>query len=234
MKYHHCIILAAVLAVASVQNAVSQQVWTDKTGREIRAEFVGLSGKIVTLERKGREITLPLARLSKPSRKLAKRLAAADAPDLGPAVLAFCRTREGKRIGDGQCTALVIEALAAAGARGISGDLPGPGDYVWGQQVALIEAARQGVSGLASLSEVRPGDIIQFRDVRLEGRTGAYSTYWMEAAHHTAVVAGTDPAQATLAIYHQNWNGQNVLAGNLRLRDLKTGWLRIYRPLRAK
>jgi hypothetical protein len=52
----------------------------------------------------------------------------------------------------GQCTALADEALRNAGGRSAAdfGRRTEDGDYIWGTAV--------------SLSDVRPGDILQFRD----------------------------------------------------------------------
>lgn len=159
----------------------------------------------------------------------------AAATHLGKQVLAFCAERVGVKVGDGQCATLAVQALAAARGRGMGRDFPNRGDYVWGRQVVLIEAERKGVKGLISLAAVKAGDIVQFRDARLEGvnRNGG-GTYWMSAPHHTAVVAAVDPNKSTLVVYHQNWGKKIVRKDVMYLPDLKSGWLRIYRPIAAR
>jgi hypothetical protein len=180
------------------------------------------------LIREGREFTVDLDRLSVASRQLALRLASADQRNLGEKVLAFCEQRIGRKVGDGECATLAAEALAAAGAMRMGRDFPNPGDYVWGRQVALLEAGRKGVTG--SLDKVKPGDIIQFRDARFEGvnRNGG-GTYWMTATHHTAVVVTV--GKQTLIVCHQNWGKKIVKKDTLYPADLRKGWLRFYRPV---
>ena len=158
-----------------------------------------------------------------------------DSPDLGLEVVAFCQQNLGIKVGNGQCATLAVEALKAAGAARMGRDFPKRGDYVWGEQVALIEHGRGEIAGLESLAKVKPGDIIQFRDVRISGRGSCGGgSYGMTADHHTAVVASVDPAGATLTFYHQNWGRMIVKQDRVQLKDLQSGWMRIYRPVAAE
>ena len=153
-------------------------------------------------------------------------------PDFGPQVLAFCRSNLDRKVGNGECSTLATQALASAKAAGMGKDAPGVGDYVWGKQMALIEAGRKGVAGLENLALLKPGDIVQFRNVRLEGSShnGGKGRYWMAGAHHTAVVAEVDEGQAALKVIHQNWGAKVVRQDVMYLGDLVKGWMRIYRP----
>lgn len=90
------------------------------------------------------------------------------------------------KVGNGQCTSLAVEALAAAGARGMGRDFPKRGDYVWGEQVALLEYDHRAVAGLESLTKVKPGHIIQFRNARLAGRGPAGGTYGMTTTRQSS------------------------------------------------
>jgi hypothetical protein len=149
---------------------------------------------------------------------------AAAAPNLGDKVVDYCRKNMGKKIGSGQCAALAFQALREAGARTRAGkDFPKPGDYVWGRLVYLLEATPDGRKATGNLSDVRRGDIVQYRDARL-GRA--------HFGHHTAVVAGLE--EYRLKVYQQNVGGtQHVVDGAVRLDKLSAGWLRIYRPVPA-
>src|SRR5690606_12535928 len=71
---------------------------------------------------------------------------------LADAIVAWARQRRGRRVGDGQCFALADRALRAAGAKSAAdyGRITRDADSVWGTAV--------------SLGDLRPGDIIQFRD----------------------------------------------------------------------
>lgn len=99
-------------------------------------------------------------------------------------ILSFTRGRRGRRVGDGECFTLADQALRGAGARSASdyGTVSPDADYVWGASVTL--------------SDLRPGDVVQFRDYRydrrVETRHGDGSESWnedsQERPHHTAVV----------------------------------------------
>lgn len=229
---YRSIVTAALLASAQAQNAPSEHGWTNLQGRTVTAEFVDLDATALTLRVSGRLFTVPLAKLSPQSAKLARELDAKMVPhDLNSAVLSSCRERLGRRVGNGQCTSLATHALAAAGAAGMGRDFPAPGDYVWGTPVAVVSAEPAGVKGISTLSQVQGGDIIQMRDLSLNGRTPTGGTYRMVANHHTAVVEAADPTRGTLTVLHQNWGGGPVRRDVFTLGDLKRGWLRIYRPV---
>lgn len=156
-------------------------------------------------------------------------------PDLGLKVIAFCKQNLGAKVGNGQCAILAVEALKSAGAAGMGRDFPKRGDYVWGYPVALLDYGRGKVTGLETFENVRPGDIIQFRNVRLAGTgPGGVGTYAMTADHHTAVVATVDPASGVLTCYHQNWGRKIVKQDRMQLKDLQSGWMRFYRPVIAE
>jgi hypothetical protein len=197
--------------------------------------------------------------------ELQERLAASDpssknnakkTASLGDRIVAFCKEHKGKQVGDGECSSLADAALRAAGARHRAGHHwrrvdpnrvdPGPNDdnhpddYVWGDLVCVVErdAASQArepkVTG--QLQDVRPGDIIQFRDAQFAGpnrsNSGSAGRYTKTATHHTAVVSGVSSKGTILRIYQQNINGRRVvMADRLVLVDLQQGRLRIFRPL---
>jgi hypothetical protein len=148
---------------------------------------------------------------------------AASAGELASAVADFCAQHLDQQVGDGQCAALADHALAAAGARVRAGpDDPGPGDYVWGTLILRIVGHDGGPELTGDLGDVRPGDILQYRD-----------THFITAhfAHHTAVVAGVDPEHHLLTVYQQNIGGRKtVMKAPLRIDNLRAGWIRVYRP----
>jgi len=153
---------------------------------------------------------------------------------LGNDVIAFSLARLGRKVGGGECAHLAVEALKSAGAGGRRPDAPNAGDYVWGQLVAYIPANLPKGDALKLLTNVQPGDVIQMRNTRFEGKRPGRGTYWTSAAHHTVLVERVDAAAGVLHILHQNWNGaRHVMRGEQRISDLKQGWLRIYRPILA-
>lgn len=136
----------------------------------------------------------------------------------------YCRKHLGERVGNGQCAALAFQALKAAGGRTRAGpDSPQKGDYVWGRLVYMIEASPDGTRARGKLSDVRAGDIVQYRDAEF-ARAHFH--------HHTAVVAFID--ERTLRVYQQNAGGkQFVTEGAVRIDKLARGWIRIYQPIPA-
>ncbi|MCB1130329.1 MAG: hypothetical protein KDN05_04315 [Verrucomicrobiae bacterium] len=210
-------------------------LWTDAAGRTIEAEYVDMDDSSLFIRKQGMLHEVPVERLAPASVRQAEDFdARRGGTPLGKSIVRFCRARLWKKVGDGQCASLASHALRAAGAAGRGPDFPGPGDYVWGGHVGTVRAGRSGVSGIPGLSAVRPGDIIQFRGARFEGRRAGGGTYWMNADHHTAIVARADVGAGEISIFHQNWGRMVVRRDVLVLADLKTGWLRIYRPRPGK
>jgi hypothetical protein len=153
---------------------------------------------------------------------------------VGEKIVAFCKERKGQTVGNGECASLAEQALRAAGARERRRDNPEEGDYCWGELVYRIEAGKEKPTAAGKLADVKAGDVIQFRDVRLEGRN-SIGRYTMATKHHTAIVTAVQEAGAVVKILHQNYNGKRVVAEEtLRLGDLKEGWLRFYRPVPRK
>jgi hypothetical protein len=156
-------------------------------------------------------------------------------PPLNASVLEFARGHLGEKVGDGQCTAVAIEALKRAGARPYPSDDQGDGDYAWGTPVERPQ-------------DVRPGDVLQFRDATFQSRRRvrrgnrvAIHTSTRTFPHHTAVVEEVREGGKVLVILHQNTGPddapeserQVVQRDTLRMADLKDdgGWIKAYRPV---
>jgi hypothetical protein len=120
-------------------------------------------------------------------------------------IVSYARERLGERVGDGECFTLVDRALRNAGAKSAAdyGEVTPDADYVWGASVGL--------------SDLRPGDVIQFRDYRFErtvetsdSEGTATETHSEERPHHTAIVEVVDGS--TVTVLEQNApDGQPVL-----------------------
>jgi hypothetical protein len=152
----------------------------------------------------------------------AENRALADSAELEARVVSFCERSMGTRVGSGECAALAFQALRSAGASTRAGpDFPSPKDYVWGQQVVLIEAGENGVMVTGELGAVRPGDIAQYRDAKF------ITAHFI---HHTSVVKAID--SRTLTVFQQNVGGvREVREGTVHIDKLTQGWIRIYRPV---
>lgn len=164
----------------------------------------------------------------------------ADEPnDLGDRVVAFCKEHRGKRVGNGACTAMVSAALQAAGAKphgwGDRRTAPRRGEFNWGKLVFTVERDGTDFKTTGKFQDIRPGDVLQYRNVQFVGSTDAGGTYTIEAHHHSAILAGVDRSEGILRIYQQNFNGRKgVTSDRIRLPDLQTGRLSFYRPLPAE
>lgn len=158
-------------------------------------------------------------------------LLAAAGASTGDKVLSFAQSHLDQQVGDGECATLAAQALKSANARRRGADSPNPGDYVWGRQVLLADTSTNPPTIEGKLADLQPGDIIQFRDAKFEGRRNRYH-YTMTIAHHTAIIESVDPQAVTIKVLHQNYNGKRtVQQTTLYLNDLKQGWLRVYRPI---
>lgn len=120
-------------------------------------------------------------------------------PAVGVRVLGFARRQNGNRVGNGECFTLADRALSGAGARSASdyGTVTPNADYVWGTSIAL--------------SDLQPGDIVQFRDYRYDrdvetnnpDGSGSSNSDSQERPHHTAIVETVD-GNGAVTVLEQN------------------------------
>jgi hypothetical protein len=151
-------------------------------------------------------------------------------------VIQFCKDHRGKQVGGGQCTDLAEAALKHADAKPRTAfkDNPGQGDYVWGELVYALEMKDDTRKESKDPKRtIQPGDVIQYRDATFKGKDlRGFENYEAACPHHTAVVLEVMKAPNVLAVLEQNVDGRRIVAeSSYRLTDLKTGWLRIYRPV---
>lgn len=112
----------------------------------------------------------------------------------GAQVVNFAIDRMGQRLGRGECFDLADQALRNAGAKSAAdfGTVVENADYVWGNQV--------------NLSNVQPGDIIQFRNYRYDRTIDTETrtdTDFQERPHHTAIVERVG-ADGAITVLEQN------------------------------
>jgi hypothetical protein len=148
-------------------------------------------------------------------------------------IIKFCRENMGKQVGNGQCTELAKHAFRVAGAqsRQKNPDFPDKGDYVWGESIACLETTGRGLKETGNLKDIQPGDVIQFRDVQMNGKKPIGRGHYTKSfTHHTAVVSEVENRGRIVKVYHQNTGGRKfVVEHSLNLDDLKAGWMRFYR-----
>ena len=126
-------------------------------------------------------------------------------------IVSFPRQHRGDRVGDGECFTLADRALRNAGARSARdyGDVSPNVDYVWGASV--------------NLSDLRPGDVIQFRDYRFDrevvthNANGSTTTTddFQERPHHTVIVESVGSNGAVTVLEQNSPDGSPVVRSQL-------------------
>jgi hypothetical protein len=128
----------------------------------------------------------------------AKNGSAKQTPSIADQIVGYARRQHGSRVGSGQCFALVDTALRRAGAQSAAdyGTVTPDADYTWGTPV--------------SLTDLRPGDVIQFRDYSFRsvvvtdtGSSTVTEELEGERPHHTAVVERVD-GNGAVTVLEQN------------------------------
>jgi hypothetical protein len=159
----------------------------------------------------------------------------AAAQPLAKKVAEFCEEHVGKKVDNGQCSALVWAALRASGGKELNDfrDHPGKGDYVWGELVyTLVGKKGDPVEKQGEVRKIKPGFVVQYRDTKFTGKDNGES-YTYTYGHHTAVVARVRPKTHEIEVFEQNVNGKQIVRKTtLKLTDLHEGWIRVYRPER--
>ncbi len=152
-------------------------------------------------------------------------------------IVGYARRNRGSRVGNGQCFTLVDRALRGADAKTASdfGTISADADYVWGTSVTL--------------ADLRPGDVIQFRDYtyeRVDVTTDSSGTTTDERAedrpHHTAIVETVD-GNGAVTVLEQNapegsavrrsqlyFSNSSTTHGNRTTRITVGGTFWFYRP----
>lgn len=157
-------------------------------------------------------------------------LSAASAQTVGGSAHEYLQGKIGVRIGGGDATDMVIEALRIAGgefvAEDLGADTPDAGDRVWGTLISVISTPGDLWTDSNPTNACLPGDVLQFG--------GAEWGLSALPSKHSAVVATVDPANGRPAsILHQNFNGERIVQSlNIDVTKLTDGWIRIYRPIR--
>jgi hypothetical protein len=154
-----------------------------------------------------------------------------DSDNLGSRIVAYCAKQKGQQVGNGECASLATFALKESGAKGMGTDSPNAGDYTWGDLQYLLEVSNGALRHTGKLSDIKSGDVIQFRDaifVTKGGNRASFRTF----PHHTAIVHRVSDGGKNIQVLHQNYGGQQVVQeASLLLGNLTQGWLRVYRPI---
>jgi hypothetical protein len=145
-----------------------------------------------------------------------------DGDDLGKKVVDWAKAKIGKKVGQGQCSHLVVEALTAVGAKtNVDYGVTGLGkDYIWG---TLVKDSK----------DAKPGDILQFRDVKLAEKVVVNCKPVIRNTiipHHSAIVS-VNLGKGKFMVLDQNRQGKQIVSENeLDLGAKKEGTVWLYRP----
>jgi hypothetical protein len=192
------------------------RTFTDSSGRHIEAEVTDATESSVTvLMKDGRKFTLSLEKLSEEDQQFvtdwrnrrAKDAAAAKrAVELPASIAAWCKSKVGEQVGNGECWTLANEAFKACGA-----SRPGKDLRVWGREVAF------------RTEKIQAGDVVEFRSAQF--KDGNFT-----GPEHTAVVVATG-GKRKVTIAEQNISGvKKVRLREMDPADLLSGELKFYRP----
>jgi hypothetical protein len=132
-------------------------------------------------------------------------------PELNKKIIGFLSSNIKKKVGKGECWDLAAEALNTVGAKW-------NGDLIYGRVVDYKSEC------------VYPGDIMQFKNVKIHYQVGN-RIYDEKMAQHTAIIYEVK-ATGEYVLAHQNtsFSGRKVGLSQLRLADITKGRFIIYRP----
>lgn len=199
------------------------------TGRALLARLVGVE---IAAKASPKVESLPAQTPLVSEKPMAAEVSAvASSTDLNAAILAFCYQNMGRKVGNGQCAVLAAEAVRAAGGtpmHKLTKDSGPNGDYVWGRLIYSREIRGSEIIETGVGAEVRPGDIIQYSNVRFEYRSSRYS-YYQDSLHHTGIIARIGADGLTFATLDQN--PEPVHFTQLYLPHMRQGTFKIYRAI---
>jgi len=134
-------------------------------------------------------------------------------PELNKKIVLYIKNNMGKQVARGECWDLAAEALNNCEATW-------DGSYGFGKVVNYKKDC------------VYPGDVIQFKNVKLKYTEGEY-TLTESLEHHTALVYEVK-SKSVYVIADQNnrFTGKNVGVRNFDLTTTVSGSIKIYRPVK--
>ncbi|MGZ5282307.1 MAG: CHAP domain-containing protein [Bacteroidia bacterium] len=134
-------------------------------------------------------------------------------PKLNKQIVAYAKTKIGRKVETGQCWDFAAEALKTVGAKW-------DGRYVFGKKAD------------PETDCIYPGDMIQFEGVQVEyGKNGG--RFIESMGHHTAIIYKVN-AKGNYELAHQNfgYSGKKVGITNLDLKNITKGEYLIFRPVK--
>ena len=138
-------------------------------------------------------------------------LAQKNIPELNKQIIKYVNTVKGKKVDRGECWDLANQALILINA-------DWDRSYVYGNKLD------------PKTDRIFPGDLIQFKNVKIKYKEGN-ATYTESMSHHTAVVYKV-LSKGVYEIAHQNtgFSGRKVGISKLDLNTITKGKTYFYRP----
>ncbi len=134
-----------------------------------------------------------------------------DIPELNKGIIKYVKSVKGKKVDRGECWDIANQALKHI-------DADWDKEYVYGNSVNPEK------------DQIFPGDLIQFKNVKVQYTEGL-ATYTELMAHHTAIVYNVIE-KGVYEIAHQNteFSGRKVGISKLNLNHVVKGDIFFYRP----
>ena len=133
------------------------------------------------------------------------------------------KSKQNAVIGDGSPQSLVTELLKL-----ISGALMPIGTRAYGAMIYLNLAN----ASIQQHDEIRPGDIISFRNARFQGHKGTmHQKYNMDVGKpdHVGIVMDWDGTKKKVRAWEQGRDGKKVKLESFKLGDLRSGEVKVWR-----
>ena len=134
-------------------------------------------------------------------------------------------SREGDVVGDGTPHALIVELMSA-----MPDALLPVGVRAYG---ALVYANLANAS-IRQFDEIRPGDIVTFRNSKFQGHRGAMHTkYSIEVGKpdHVGVIIDWDGTKKKVRVWEQGRESKKVRAESFKFGDMKSGEVKVWRVM---
>ena len=129
-------------------------------------------------------------------------------------------------VGDGTPSGLIVELL-----KPLKDALLPIGTRAYG---ALVYS-NQGNSIVNQHDEIRPGDIVTFRNAKFQGKHGPmhakYTAELGKGEGHVAIVAEWDGAKKKVRAWEQGRESKKVRMESFKLEDLRSGEVKIWRVM---
>jgi hypothetical protein len=139
------------------------------------------------------------------------------------ATAAWCESKMGRQVGNGECWTLAHDALAAVGAMPSQSLIHGSLLYTY-----IPPASPEPQGGILEAGVAR-GDVIQLLKAHFQSKDG--SQKWAGNPDHTAVVTAVEP-KSVLRVVEQNSGGVKVVKkGSYDVSELVKGEVRIFRAV---